>query len=260
MFKLASWNVNSLKVRLEQVLAWLESSQIDVLALQETKLTDENFPASAFIEKGYHVVFSGQKTYNGVAVISRHPISEVIVDVPNLEDPQRRILAVTVAGIRLINLYVPNGAELTSDKFLYKLDWLEKVTSFVQQQLNIYPQLAVVGDFNIAPEDRDVHDPIAWEGMNLVSPPERQAFNALLNLGLHDSFRNFEQAEQLFSWWDYRAAGFRRNRGLRIDHVLLSKQLNSLCITSNIDMAPRRMERPSDHAPVWVELEYLLPK
>ncbi|MCL9685758.1 exodeoxyribonuclease III [Legionella maioricensis] len=255
MFKLASWNVNSLKVRLDQVLEWLESSQVDVLAMQETKLLDENFPAAAFIDRGYHVVFAGQKTYNGVAIVSRHPLTEVITDIPGLEDPQRRILAATVAGIRLINLYVPNGAELISDKYQYKLNWLEKVNSFIQQQLILYPQLAVVGDFNIAPEDRDVHDPAEWVGCVLVSPAERQAFIDLLSLGLHDSFRNFEQEENVFSWWDYRAAGFRRNRGLRIDHVLLSDQLNALCRQSGIDKEPRKAERPSDHAPVWVELE-----
>ncbi|MBL7480419.1 exodeoxyribonuclease III [Legionella bononiensis] len=255
MFKLASWNVNSLKVRLEQVLDWLESTQTDVLAMQETKLIDENFPAAAFIEKGYHVVFSGQKTYNGVAVVSRQPITEVMTDIPGLEDPQRRILAVTIGELRLINLYVPNGAELTSDKYQYKLGWLQKVTSFIQQQLLQYPKMAVVGDFNIAPEDRDVHDPVEWEGCVLVSPAERRAFAELLASGLHDSFRNFEQEENVFSWWDYRAAGFRRNRGLRIDHVLLSHELNQLCRQSRIDKEPRKAERPSDHAPVWVELE-----
>jgi exodeoxyribonuclease-3 len=240
---------------LEQVLEWLESSQIDVLAMQETKLIDENFPAAEFIDRGYHVVFAGQKTYNGVAVVSRHPITEVMTDISGLDDPQRRILAVTVAGIRLIDLYVPNGAELTSDKYQYKLDWLQKVTAFIQQQMSIYPKVAVVGDFNIAPEDRDVHDPAEWEGCNLVSPAERQAFSGLLSLGLHDSFRNFEQEEKLFSWWDYRAAGFRRNRGLRIDHLLLSNELNQLCRQSKIDKEPRKAERPSDHAPVWVELD-----
>lgn len=255
MFKLASWNVNSLKVRLEQVLEWLESSQIDVLAMQETKLIDENFPATEFIDRGYHVVFAGQKTYNGVAVVSRHPISEVMTDIAGLDDPQRRILAVTVAGIRVINLYVPNGADLTSDKYLYKLDWLQKVTAFIQLQMCIYPKVAVVGDFNIAPEDRDVHDPVEWQDCILVSPAERQAFTGLLSLGLHDSFRNFEQEEKLFSWWDYRAAGFRRNRGLRIDHLLLSTELNLLCRQSKIDKEPRKAERPSDHAPVWVELD-----
>lgn len=255
MLKLASWNVNSLKIRLEQVVFWLESSQMDVLAVQETKLIDENFPASIFTEKGYHVVYSGQKTYNGVAVISRYPIFEVMTDIPGLHDPQRRILAVTIAGIRLINLYVPNGAEVTSDKYQYKLDWLQKVTTFIQQQLSYYPRVAVVGDFNIAPEDRDVHDPGAWEGCVLVSPPERQAFMGLLQLGLYDSFRKFDQPENSFSWWDYRAAGFRRNRGLRIDHVLLNQELNGLCHKSLIDIEPRKSERPSDHAPVWVELD-----
>lgn len=255
MFKLASWNVNSLKVRLEQVLQWLELSQVDVLAMQETKLTDENFPVASFTDKGYQVVFSGQKTYNGVAIVSRHPMTDIQTDIPELEDPQRRILAATVKGIRFINLYVPNGGELTSDKYLYKLDWLKKVTLFIQNELNIYSKVAVLGDFNIAPEDRDVHDPVEWEGCVLVSPAERQAFMKILELGLHDSFRNFAQEEKAFSWWDYRAAAFRRNRGLRIDHVLLSHELNALCRQSKIDKEPRKAERPSDHAPVWVELE-----
>jgi exodeoxyribonuclease-3 len=255
VFKLASWNVNSLKVRLEQVLAWFDASQMDVLALQETKLVDEQFPAAAFIDRGYHLVFSGQKTYNGMAIISRHPITDVITDIPSLDDPQRRILAVTVAGIRLIDLYVPNGADLTSDKYQYKLHWLEKVTGFIQEQLAAHPKVAVVGDFNIAPEDRDVHDPAEWQGCVLVSPAERKAFAELLQLGLHDSFRSFEQEENLFSWWDYRAAGFRRNRGLRIDHVLLNEELHRICRKSAIDKEPRKVERPSDHAPVWVELE-----
>ncbi|WP_115708048.1 exodeoxyribonuclease III [Legionella sainthelensi] len=255
MIKLASWNVNSLKVRLEQVVSWLDSSDMDILAIQETKLIDENFPRSVFVEKGYHVVFSGQKTYNGVAIISKYPFSDILTDIPDLDDPQRRILIVTVAGIRLINLYVPNGSELTSDKYQYKLNWLQKVTHFIQQQMSIYPKIAVVGDFNIAPEDRDVHDPIAWEGSVLVSPAERNAFTQLLQLGFHDSFRNFIQEEQSFSWWDYRAAAFRRNRGLRIDHILLSKELNQLCRQSVIDKEPRKVERPSDHAPVWVALE-----
>lgn len=254
MLKLASWNVNSLKVRLEHVLEWLNTNQVDVLALQETKLIDENFPAAMFIEQGYHVVFSGQKTYNGVAVISKHPITEVLTDIPDLQDPQRRILASTVAGVRLINLYVPNGSTVDSDKYQYKLSWLEKVTLFIEDQLKRYEQVAVVGDFNIAPEDRDVHDPVEWEGSVLVSPLEREAFQKLLQLGLHDSFRRFTQEEGIFSWWDYRAAGFRRNRGLRIDHVLLNHTLHELCTQSVIDKAPRKLERPSDHAPVWVEL------
>lgn len=255
MFKLASWNVNSLKIRLDQVLEWLDCSKVDVLALQETKLMDEHFPIEAFTERGYQVIFSGQKTYNGVAIISRFPLSGIVTDIDGLEDPQRRILAATVGGIRVINLYVPNGAALTSEKYPYKLNWLAKVTAYIEQQLTLYPRLAVVGDFNIAPEDRDVHDPKEWEGNVLVSPAEREAFAGLLRLGLHDSFRNFEQEEQLYSWWDYRAGGFRRNRGLRIDHVLLSTELNAFCTGSLIDKEPRMSERPSDHAPVWVELE-----
>jgi exodeoxyribonuclease-3 len=254
VLRLASWNVNSLKIRLDQVLTWLASSAIDILALQEIKLIDENFPKKAFTECGYHIVYSGQKTYNGVAIISRYPLSHVMTDIPNLVDPQRRILVVTIGDLRLINLYVPNGSELGSEKYHYKLDWLEKMTVFIKEQLLLYPKLAVVGDFNIAPEDRDVHDPSEWLGQVLVSPLERQAFTTLLNLGLTDSFRCFPQEEQSFSWWDYRAAAFRRNRGLRIDHILLSEALQLQCMRSDIDKAPRKAERPSDHAPVWVEL------
>ena len=179
----------------------------------------------------------------------------MVTDIPGLEDPQRRILTATVGGIRLINLYVPNGTEPASDKFQYKLNWLDKVTHFIQQQMSLYSKVAVLGDFNIAPEDRDVHDPIEWDGCVLVSPPERHAFATLLSLGLYDSFRSFPQEEKLFSWWDYRAAGFRQNRGLRIDHVLLSHELNRLCQQSAIDKEPRKAARPSDHAPVWVELD-----
>lgn len=255
MLKLASWNVNSLKVRLEQVLNWMSSSQMDILAMQETKLPDENFPVTEFSDRDYHIVFSGQKTYNGVAIASRYPFSDILTDIPDLDDPQRRILAVTVAGIRLINLYVPNGSEVSSSKYYYKLDWLQKVTAFIRQQMSIYPKVAVVGDFNIAPEDRDVHDPIEWQGSVLVSPSEREAFKQLLQLGLYDSFRNFTQEEKSFSWWDYRAVAFRRNRGLRIDHILLNKELNILCRQSVIDKEPRKATRPSDHAPVWVALD-----
>ena len=255
MIKLASWNVNSLTVRLEQVLAWLDASQVDILALQETKLTDDKFPVDVFRQRGYHVVYAGQKTYNGVALISRHAIEDVVTDAPDLIDPQRRILAATIAGIRVINLYVPNGAAVDSDKYQYKLSWLTQVTRFIQQQLVAFPSVAVVGDFNIAPDDRDVHDPVAWEGCVLVSPLEREALGSLLALGLNDSFRNFTQGDALFSWWDYRAAGFRRNRGLRIDLILLSDALNARCLSSAIDPEPRRSERPSDHAPVWVVLD-----
>ncbi len=258
MLKLASWNVNSLKVRLDQVLNWLETSQVDVLALQETKLLDEHFPINQFTEKGYHVAYSGQKTYNGVAIISRYPLTDILKDIPSLEDPQRRILAATMVGIRLINLYVPNGSELTSPKYLYKLDWLQKLQGFIQEHLTLHPKMVLLGDFNIAPEDRDVHDPKAWEGSVLVSPAERRAFAELLSLGFSDSFRNFPQEEMQFTWWDYRAAGFRRNLGLRIDHLLLSRELNSFCRKVVIDIEPRKAERPSDHTPIWVEIEHLI--
>lgn len=255
MFKVATWNVNSLKVRLEQVVDWLNSSQVDVLAIQETKLIDENFPVAALTEHGYHVVFSGQKTYNGVAIISKQEIAEVLTDIPGLEDPQRRILMATINGIRIINLYIPNGAEVSSDKYMYKLDWLKKVGEAIKQQLKAYSKVVVLGDFNIAPEDRDVYDPVAWQGNVLVSPPERQAFSDWLHMGLYDSFRQFEQNEKEYSWWDYRAAAFRRNMGLRIDHILLSEELSKLCKQSKIDKEPRKVERPSDHAPVWIELD-----
>lgn len=254
MIKLATWNVNSLKVRLDQVLAWFESANVDVLALQETKVVDEQFPLEAFTERGFSVVFSGQKTYNGVAIIGRMPLEDAVMDIPQLIDPQRRVLATTVAGIRLINLYVPNGSEPGSDKYHYKLMWLSHVTEFIKQQLQSYPKLAVVGDFNIAPADRDVHDPKAWEGQVLVSEPERKAFTELLALGLKDSFREAMPETQSFSWWDYRAAGFRRNMGLRIDHILLSNPLFQDCTDVGIDLEPRRSERPSDHTPVWALL------
>ena len=255
MLKLASWNVNSLKVRLDHVLAWLDSSQVDVLGIQETKLVDEQFPAAVFIERGYHLAYAGQKTYNGVAVISRRPISDVVTDIPGLEDPQRRILAVTLGDLRLINLYVPNGAEVGTDKYEYKLNWLAHVTAYIEEQVHIYPRLVVMGDFNIAPEDRDVHDPVEWGEGILVSPLERQAWSKLLSTCLKDSFRLFPQEDNQFSWWDYRAAGFRRNRGLRIDHILLSEALAENCLASHIDRTPRTWERPSDHTPVWVELK-----
>ena len=255
MFKIASWNVNSLKVRLQHVLDWLEQTDMDVLAIQETKTQDDNFPAEYFRERGYELVFSGQKTYNGVAVLAKKPISEVVTDIPGLDDPQRRILAVTVNGIRIINLYVPNGSEVGSDKYDYKLNWLEKIQEYIAGQLKEYPRLLVLGDFNIAPEDIDVHDPEAWSGKVLVSEPERKALQSIMDLGLKDSFRELSPEEQCFSWWDYRAAGFRRNLGLRIDHILLSRELMDKCSHSVIDKEPRTWERPSDHAPVWVGIE-----
>jgi exodeoxyribonuclease-3 len=253
MIKIASWNVNSLRVRLPQVLDWLGREQPDLLAVQETKTVDADFPAAALAEAGYQAVFSGQKTYNGVALISRQAASDPLTDPPPLDDPQRRILAATYGDVRVVNLYVPNGSEVGSDKYAYKLDWLAKISGFVQDELARHPRLVVLGDFNIAPEDRDVHDPEAWRGKILCSDAERAAFRGLLDLGLSDTFRLFEQEEASFSWWDYRAAGFRRNIGLRIDHILASAALREECRACRIDKAPRKLERPSDHAPVVAE-------
>jgi exodeoxyribonuclease-3 len=255
MFKIATWNVNSLRVRLPQVLDWLQTQQPDILALQETKMIDEAFPTVNFQSLGYQSIFSGQKTYNGVAVLSRLPAADVITALPGLDDPQRRVLGATIGWLRLLNLYVPNGQSVGSDKYAYKLDWLDKLTDHVETQLAIYPRLVIVGDFNIAPEDRDVHDPEAWRDKVLCSEPERTALRRLLNLGLSDAFRLFEQRDASYSWWDYRAAGFRRNRGLRIDLILASPALAGACKTCRVDIEPRRLERPSDHAPVVAEFE-----
>lgn len=254
MIKLASWNVNSLKVRLEQVLQWLQTSDIDILALQETKVTDDQFPVEAFHSLGYEVVFSGQKTYNGVAIVSRQPMQDIVTDIPNLADPQRRILAATIGKLRLINLYVPNGSAVDSEKYQYKLSWLNAVTDFIREALSTHTEVAVVGDFNIAPSDLDVHDPTAWAGQVLVSPLEREALRDILELGLQDCFRHLHPDAPTYSWWDYRAASFRRNRGLRIDLILLSQALMRRCEACDIDSAPRRLERPSDHAPVQIRL------
>jgi len=247
--KIASWNVNSLRVRLPQVLDWLETAQPDVLGIQETKLTDENFPAEEIEAAGYQVVYSGQKTYNGVALLSKTPIKDVITDVPGLDDPQRRILGATVNGVRVLNLYVVNGQEVGSEKFAYKLDWLQRVTDYIEQDLKNHERYVVMGDFNIAPTDADVHDPERWHEKILCSTPEREALKKILDLGFSDTFRRFEQDANTFSWWDYRAAGFRRNAGLRIDLVLASTPLAEVCAASYIDIEPRKLERPSDHAP-----------
>ncbi|MGQ5522352.1 exodeoxyribonuclease III [Chitinimonas sp. PSY-7] len=253
--QIATWNVNSLKVRLPQVLEWLAGRpELTVLALQETKLEDHAFPKAEIEAAGFHVAFTGQKTYNGVALISRAPLEDVHFNLPNFEDPQKRVIAATVNGVRVIGAYVVNGQALDSEKYPYKLAWFDALIAYVRDELTRYPNLAVVGDYNIAPEDRDVHDPAKWEGEVLVSPPERERFQALLALGVVDSFRLFEQAEKSFSWWDYRMMGFRRNAGLRIDHVLLSKPLAECCIACEIDKEPRRVERPSDHAPVIATL------
>lgn len=251
-FKIATWNVNSIRVRLPHILQWLDTVGPDVLALQETKTVDESFPLAELEEAGYSATFFGQKSYNGVAILSRTTAEDVMSDIPSLDDPQRRILGATIGGIRVLNLYVPNGATVDSDKYVYKLDWLDKVTDFVRDELRDYPNYLILGDFNIAPEDRDVYDPKKWKGQVLVSPPEREAFQQILEQGFTDTFRLFE-AGPVFSWWNYRTAAFRGDRGLRIDHILASKGLVDHCVSCTIDKEPRAWERPSDHAPVIAE-------
>ena len=253
MLKIASWNVNSLNVRLPHVLAWCEAEQPDILALQETKLVDERFPVEELAMAGYESVFSGQKTYNGVAILSREPLTDVVSDVPGLDDPQRRILAATVGDVRVVDLYVVNGSEVGSEKFEYKLHWLDRVTAWLADEIEQHPNLVVLGDFNIAPDDRDVYDPEAWREKILCSTPEREALQRILELGLSDTFRLFEQEERTWSWWDYRMNMFRRKLGLRIDLVLASQPMAERCTASYIDIEPRRQERPSDHAPAVAE-------
>ena len=253
--KIASWNVNSLKVRLPQVLDWLAVSQVDILCLQETKTTDENFPVDEISAAGYQVVYSGQKTYNGVAILSKQAATDIVTDIPGLEDPQRRILAATIDTVRVLNLYVVNGQEVGSEKYAHKLQWLERVSGFISEQLQQHEHFAVVGDFNIAPDDRDVYDPEAWHERILCSTAERQALQRIIDLGLADTFRLFDQPENSYSWWDYRAAAFRRNMGLRIDLILASRSLSSTCTACLIDREPRTLERPSDHAPVIAEFK-----
>ena len=254
--KLAAWNVNSLKVRLPQLLEWLTVQAPDVVCLQETKLEDHNFPQAEIEAAGYHVAFSGQKTYNGVALLSRTVLSEVVCGNPHFSDPQKRLIAATTQGVRVICAYIPNGQELGSEKYAYKLAWLDALEKWLGEEILTHEQLALAGDFNIAPDDRDVHNPAAWEGKILCSEPERSAFQRLLALGMKDSFRLFEQAEKSFSWWDYRMLGFQRNLGLRIDHILLSRSLAEHCTSSVIDREMRKRERPSDHAPVIAELKF----
>lgn len=253
--KIASWNVNSLRVRLPQVLDWLQAHSPDVLGLQETKLQDEQFPVEEFRAAGYHAEFAGQKTYNGVAVLSREPACDTVRDIPGLEDEQRRIIGVTCGDLRVLDLYVPNGQSVTSDKYAYKLRWLERLTEYVVDQRARYPRLVLIGDFNIAPAPIDVHDPAAWEGKVLFSEPERAAFAHLLDTGLCDVFREQHPTEQAFTWWDYRVNAFRRNLGLRIDHVLASPALYERCRGCTIDLEARRVERPSDHAPIVAEFD-----
>jgi len=275
--RIAAWNVNSLKVRLPHLLRWLQDQEkkqqaIDAICLQELKLTDDKYPHQELEAAGYLSLAAGQKTYNGVAIIVRKaalaPIAsdantaflKPVRNMPNFEDEQQRILAATIpfAGmppIRLVSAYFPNGQSPDSEKFAYKLNWLGSLQTWLESELIQNPRLALLGDFNIAPADEDVHDPKAWEGQNLVSPPERDAFQALLGLGLHDSFRMFEQAPKTYSWWDYRMMGFRRNAGLRIDHILLSEALKEKCSASMVDKEPRTWEQPSDHAPVIAQIK-----
>ena len=248
--KVATWNVNSLRVRLPQLRHWLADSRPDVIALQETKLPDADFPAAEIEALGYHVAYSGQRTYNGVAVLSRQPLNVDARDIPGFPDEQRRVLAVHTGGLRIIDLYVPNGQAVGSEKYAYKLRWLSALQAWLADEVARHPDLLVLGDFNIAPEDRDVHDPKAWEGSVHVSPAERDSLHSLLELGLVDLFRHFEQPEESYSWWDYRMGAFRRNHGLRIDLILASRALTQRCSACTIDREPRRAERPSDHTPV----------
>ena len=253
--KIATWNVNSMNVRLPHVVEWLQSHEPDVLVLQEIKQLTEKFPTEALQEIGYHSIASGQKTYNGVAVISKTPATDPVTDFPDLDDPQRRILASTVGDVRVIDLYIPNGSEVGSEKYEYKLNWLKSLRNFLEAEMQQHENVVVLGDFNIAPADADVHDPEKWGEAILCSPLERQALGKLFSLGLTDVFRKFEHPERTFSWWDYRAAGFRRNAGLRIDLILTSNSMTARCKASYVDKEPRAWERPSDHAPVVAEFD-----
>ncbi len=252
--QIATWNVNSLKVRLEQLLGWLQEDAPDVVCLQETKLDDPKFPVEEIEAAGYQVAFSGQKTYNGVAIVSRTPCADVVRGIPGFSDEQKRVIAATVGSIRVVDAYVPNGQSVDSDKYRYKLDWLAAFAAWLSDELARYSELVVVGDFNIAPEPRDVHNPKAWEGKVLFSEPEREAFQTLIGLGFVDSFRLFDQPEKTFTWWDYRLNAFKRGMGLRIDHILLSPALAKRCQRVSVIKDMRALERPSDHAPVVAEI------
>ncbi len=257
--KLATWNVNSLAVRLQQLLAWLAAqsatSPVDAIVLQETKLTDDKFPHAEIVAAGYQVAWFGQKTYNGVALLTRgSAATDIQRNIPGLDDPQARVIAGTVAGLRVVGAYVPNGQAPGTDKFDYKMRWLRALREWLQGELAAHPRLLLLGDYNIAPEDRDVHDPVLWAGQILCTAEEREHFRHLLALGLHDAFRLFEQPPKSWSWWDYRNLAFRKNQGLRIDHILVSEALKPRVTACTIDKLPRKNERPSDHAPVLVEL------
>jgi exodeoxyribonuclease III len=252
--KLATWNVNSLTIRLPQVLDWLQANPMDALVLQETKMTDDKFPQAEIEAAGYAVQFFGQKTYNGVALLSRGAALDVVYNIPGFADEQARVIAGTVAGVRTIGAYFPNGQAPDSDKFAYKMRWLDALHAWVKAELALHPKLVLMGDYNIAPEDRDVYDPVAWAGQIHCTPQERAHFQSLLGLGLVDAFRLFDQAPKSWSWWDYRNLAFRKNQGLRIDHILVSDALRGQVQACVIDKLPRKNERPSDHAPVVVTL------
>ena len=252
--KLATWNVNSLTVRLPQVLDWLATNPVDALVLQETKLTDDKFPQAEIEAAGYQVHWFGQKTYNGVALLSRTPAQDIVRNLPGLEDAQARVITGTVDGVRTIGAYFPNGQAPDNDKFVYKMGWLDALRDFVRAEMAVHPRLVLMGDFNIAPEDRDVYDPVGWFGMIHCTPQERAHFQGLIALGMVDAFRLFDQPPKPWSWWDYRNLAFRKNQGLRIDHILVSEALRASVKACHIDKLPRKNERPSDHAPVVVEL------
>ena len=259
--KIATWNVNSLSVRLPQVLDWLAANPVDALGLQELKLTDDKFPHMAFEEAGYTAISHGQKTYNGVAWITRSPARDVVRNIPGLDDPQARTIAATLdtpeGPVCLINGYFVNGQAPGSDKFAYKMRWLQALQDWLRSELAQHPRLALVGDFNVAPEDRDSYDPEGLRETIHHTTQERQHFQALLGLGLTDAFRLFEQPEKSFSWWDYRMLGFQKNRGLRIDHILVSQALTPLVTACTVDRQPRKNKQPSDHAPVVATLQAL---
>ena len=252
--KLVTWNVNSLNVRLPHVIDWLKQHQPDALCLQELKLEDVKFPQAAFDKIGYYAAYAGQKTYNGVAILSRARPEDVARNMPNFADEQKRVIVATIDGVRVVCAYIPNGQDVDSDKYQYKLKWLAALQDFMRTEIATYDDVALLGDYNIAPADADVHDPAAWAGKVLCTDAERAAFQGLIALGMSDSFRQFEQPAKSYTWWDYRMNGFKRNLGLRIDHILLTPTLAGRCDSATIDLEPRKLERPSDHAPVVVTL------
>lgn len=252
-FKIATWNINSLRVRLPQVLEWLKVHQPDVLALQEIKMPSGDFPYAEIEQAGYHAAVSGQKTYNGVAVLSKRIGQDIITDIPELNDPQRRVLGITVGDIRVLNLYVPNGESVDSEKYAYKLNWLKHLDDHLRHEIIAHPKMIVLGDFNIAPEDIDVYDPKRLAGKVLFSDPERKAFQDMLQVGFVDCLRKLEPEKKVYSWWDYRLYAISRSLGMRIDHILASNALFANCEKCYVDEIPRAWERPSDHAPVVAE-------